>query len=150
MRNNFLRKLALFIIGYCIYIAIEVTFRGYSYTEMGICGGILFLFIDLLNDKIFEYDTDLFFQGCVGSATITVVELIVGEIVRLFNFSPMWDYSNMWLNFDGVICLPFSLAWIGLSMVAVVLADCINYYVFRVGEVPHYYLFKHKFKMKGM
>jgi uncharacterized membrane protein len=49
----------------------------------------------------------------------------------------MWDYTNMPLNFDGVICVPFSLLWIGLSIVAVIVADCINYYA----PKPSYWLF---------
>lgn len=50
-------------------------------------------------------------------------------------------YSNMPLNFDGVICLPFSLAWVVLSWVAVFVADAITYYAFEELPVPYYKLF---------
>lgn len=54
----------------------------------------------------------------------------------------MWDYSNVFLNYKGIICLPFSLAWVGLSIVAVVIADAINYYLLDDEEVvPYYKLF---------
>lgn len=53
----------------------------------------------------------------------------------------MWDYSNVPLNFDGVICLPFSIAWFFLSILAIFLADAINYYVLDEPQVPYYNLF---------
>lgn len=53
----------------------------------------------------------------------------------------MWDYGNLPLNFDGVICLPFSLLWILLSIVGIFVADAINYYVFEDTTLPHYILF---------
>lgn len=137
--NNLLRKAILFLVGYSLYIAIEVTFRGYSFTLMGLCGGLLFIAIDCINE-ILPWETDLLLQGCIGSAMITLCELIVGTINQLYSVV-MWDYSNMPLNYNGIICLPFSLLWIALSIVAVVVADSINYYVFAEKPVPYYKLF---------
>ena len=34
------KYLLFFLLGYCIYIAIEVTYRGYSFRLMGIAGGL--------------------------------------------------------------------------------------------------------------
>lgn len=137
--NNLIRKLILFVVGYCLYIAIEVTFRGYSFVLMGICGGLLFILIDCINE-ILPWKTDLLLQGCIGSFLITLCELIVGEINQAKGIT-MWDYTDMPLNYDGVICVPFSLLWIAVSIIAVVVADCINYYAFNISPVPHYYIF---------
>jgi uncharacterized membrane protein len=139
MKKSLIRKLILFITGYSLYIAIEVTFRGYSFPLMGLCGGLLFIGIDCINE-VLPWETDLLLQGCIGSAMITLCELIVGEINKVHGIV-MWDYSNMPLNFDGVICVPFSLLWIGLSIVAVIVADCINYYAFKIEPKPSYWLF---------
>ena len=49
----------------------------------------------------------------------------------------IWDYSTMPLNIFGQICLPFSLAWMGLSGVAIILDDYIRYWFFNE-EKPHY------------
>ena len=115
---------------------------------MGVCGGLLFLLIDSINNKI-SWDLDILLQGVLGSCAITLCELIVGEVCLLLGKSPMWNYTNMPLNFDGVICVPFSLLWIGLSIVAVFIADAINYYVFKEKPVPYYKLFgKVIFKFK--
>ena len=67
------------------------------------------------------------------------MELVIGEIALRTPLLPvMWDYSNIPLNFDGVICLPFSALWLLLSVVAIFLADSINYYVFGDTVLPHY------------
>ena len=38
-KKEFWRYLLLFLAGYCVYLAIEVTFRGYSFRLMGLTGG---------------------------------------------------------------------------------------------------------------
>lgn len=137
---KYLRQLILFITGFCIYITIEVCYRGYSYIIMGLCGGIILLMIDCINEKI-SWDMDLLLQGCIGSLIATSFELVIGEICLLSNYTKMWDYSNIPLNFNGVICVPFSLVWIIISIVGILLADAINYYVFDIMPIPYYKLF---------
>lgn len=52
---------------------------------------------------------------------ITVLELIFGLLVNR-NYR-VWDYRRMPLNFLGQICLPFTLLWVPLSLIAMVLYD---------------------------
>lgn len=135
------RAVILFLVGYCVYIAIEVTYRSESYPLMGIVSGIAVLLIDRLNDEI-SWDLDLVLQASIFSAMITLFELVIGEISKHTSLLPvMWDYSNLPLNFDGVICLPFSLIWIMLGVVAIFTADAINYYVFEDTYTPYYNVF---------
>lgn len=132
------KNILLFLVGYCAYIAIEVTFRGVSYPLMGICAGLAVIIIDKINDYI-SWDIDIILQGVIGSIVITIFELIIGEISLHTDFLPiMWDYSNVLLNFDGVICLPFSLIWIGLSIIGILVADTINYYIINIQPCPYY------------
>ncbi len=139
--NKVNKSAVLFITGFCLYITIEVLYRGYSYPLMGLCGGLAFILIDKINDRI-SWDIDILIQGLIGSAIITLFELIIGEISLRGYLPMMWDYSNMPLNYKGIICLPFSLIWIGVSIVAVFLADAINYYMLGENEqVPYYKLF---------
>ena len=84
---------------------------------------------------------DLLLQGTVCAAIITFMGLVIGRATHYFGLALMWDYSNMSFNYDGVICLPFSLIWIGLSIVGVLLIDAINYYVFEEAPVPYYKVF---------
>ena len=135
------KSILLFLVGYCTYISIEVTYRNISYPIMGICGGLAILLLDKINDNI-SWNVDLCLQGLCGSALITFFELIIGEIALHTSLLPiMWDYSNVPLNFDGVICLPFSIVWFFLSILAIFLADAINYYVLNEPQVPYYNLF---------
>ena len=148
---KYLRQLVLFIVGFCIYITIEVCYRGYSYPLMGLCGGIILLMIDCINEKI-SWNTDILLQGCIGSIIATLFEFIIGSICLVYNFELMWDYTNVPLNFNGIICLPFSLIWIIISILGIFIADAINYYVFEILPVPYYKLFGHtilKFKEKN-
>lgn len=134
------KKIILFITGFCLYITIEVCFRGYSFPLMGCVGGTAMILLDEVNNKI-SWDIDMSIYGLIGTGLITLFELIIGETLRFFNQLPMWDYSNMPLNFDGVICLPFSIVWFFLSYIGVFLADGINYYMFEELPVPYYKLF---------
>ncbi len=135
------KKLILFLVGYCAYIAIEISFRGISFTLMGILAGFAIIILDSLNNY-FGWDFDLILQGMIGSVLITFCELILGEFIRVNEFLPvMWDYSNVPINYDGVICLPFSILWIAMSFVAIFLSDAINYYVLKEDGVPYYKIF---------
>ena len=60
-----LRKVVLFLVGFCVYITIEVCFRGYSYPVMGLCGGVILLMVDMINETI-SWDMDILLQGAIG------------------------------------------------------------------------------------
>ena len=143
-KKHILKYLILFLVGYCVYIAIEVAFRNYSFPLMGIVGAISFILIDRINE-VMPWDTDLIIQSVIGSLIVTMFELIVGEGLKFFNQPPMWDYSSLPLNFDGVICLPFSLLWVLLSAIAIFLADAINYYLLHEEPAPHYKILGYRF-----
>lgn len=135
------KNLILFLVGYCAYISIEVTVRSVSYPIMGVCGGLAIVIIDKINDYI-SWKMDIIIQGVIGSLIITSLELIVGEISLHTSIFPiMWNYTNIPLNYDGVICLPFSLLWIFLSLIGIFISDAINYYVFDELPVPYYKCF---------
>lgn len=138
MSKSVNKILFLFCFGFMAYITIEVLYRGYSYPLMGVCGGLAFILIDRINDKI-SWDIDILIQGIMGSAIITSFEFIIGEL-SLHNILPvMWDYSTTPLNFKGIICVPFSLIWIVLSIITIILCDAINYYCLDEKEITPYY-----------
>ena len=140
--NPVIKYTILFLIGYCVYIAMEVTTRGRSHWTMGLLGGIAFIAIGRLNNWI-PWHISLIKQGIIGSVVITALELICGLICNVWLSMSIWDYSNIPLNFMGQICLPFSLLWIILSIVAVVIDDYLRYLMFDE-EMPKYYLFTQK------
>lgn len=143
-----LKNTILFLIGFCVYITIEVLYRGFSYPLMGLCAGIAIVILDKINDLI-SWNVDVLWQCLFGALLITLMELIIGKMFIAGYLPVMWDYSSVPLNYQGIICVPFSVVWMALSFVAIIVADAINYYVFKEKPVPYYKCFgKVIFKFK--
>lgn len=138
MLKSINKILFLFVFGFMAYITIEVCYRGYSFWLMGLCGGLAFILIDMINDKI-SWDIDILIQGLIGSIIITLFEFIIGNLSLRGILPIMWDYSNTLLNYKGIICLPFSLIWLLLSILAVFISDTINYYCLGENKTKPYY-----------
>lgn len=134
--------LKYFILGWfggSTYCSLEVIFRGRSHWSMVVLAFILFFLIGSLNN-LFPWDMSLAKQGIIGACMVTVLEFITGCIVNIWLGWNVWDYSNMPLNILGQVCLPFSLLWILLSIVCIIVDDYLRYLMFNE-QMPHYYLF---------
>ena len=134
--------LALFLIGGAAYFCIECLWRGWSHWTMFILGGICFVIIGGLNE-FYGWEMPFWKQCLIGAAVITALEFAVGMIVNKWLGWAIWDYSHLPLNICGQICLPFSLIWVALSGVAIVVDDYLRYWLFGE-EKPHY-----NFKLRG-
>lgn len=137
--------LKYFILGWfggSTYCSLEVIFRGRSHWSMVALAFILFLLIGSLNN-LFPWGMSLAKQGIIGACMVTVLEFITGCIVNIWLGWNVWDYSNMPLNILGQVCLPFSLLWILLSIVCIIVDDYLRYLMFNE-QMPHYYLFTHR------
>lgn len=131
-----LKYAVLFVIGGAVYYGIELAWRGGSHWTMAVVGGICFIFCGLINERL-NWDYPLLLQGIIGSLFITGAELISGIILNIRLGLHIWDYSGLPFNFLGQICLPFSLLWVALAIVAVILDDYLRYFLFGE-EKPHY------------
>lgn len=56
----------------------------------------------------------LIILGLIG-VSLTLIELIAGLIFIKCMHLKLWDYSNRWGNFKGLICPAFSLAWLAVG-----------------------------------
>lgn len=135
----FLKYLFLGFVGGFTYYNIEIIYRGYSHISMFILASFLFIIIGLINEFL-SWDTPLFIQSIIGAIIVTVLEFITGCIVNLWLGLNVWDYSSEPLNVMGQICLPFTLIWIFLSCIAIILDDYLRYYIFNE-EKPRYKVF---------
>ncbi len=135
-----LKHAALALIGGCIYYAIEIAWRGHSHWTMAVLGGICFVLVGGINEY-FPWSMPLALQGVIGAAIITALEFVFGIVLNVWLGLGIWDYSTMPLNVMGQICLPFTLLWVPLSVVAVVLDDWLRYWLFGE-ERPHYTIFR--------
>ena len=137
--KQWLKIFILFLIGGFIYVAIELGFRGHSHWTMFLLGGLCFILIGGLNNYI-PWEMSIIKQGVIGALIVTSLEFIFGLVLNLYLNLGIWDYSNMSFNILGQICLPFSIAWFFLSLVAIFVDDWLRYVLFKE-EKPHYHLF---------
>lgn len=139
------KTLILWFVGAATYYMIEIMWRGYSHISMFILGGLCFLLVGGINEHL-PWDMDLLLQSTIGAGLITIAEFVTGCMVNLWLGLGVWDYSGMPFNVLGQACLAFTLAWIPLSAVAIVVDDWLRYK--RFGEdVPSYRLMGKKFTL---
>lgn len=134
--KQMLKPIILALIGGTIYVLIELAWRGYSHISMFILGALCFVLLGGINE-FFSWELGMIWQMLIGASIVTSLEFIVGVVVNIWLELEVWDYSNLPLNFMGQICLPFSLAWVLLSGIAIVVDDYLRYWLFGE-EKPHY------------
>ena len=127
----------LLCMGGTLYVIIEMIGRGHSHWTMFIVGGLCFLLVGALNNRI-GWDFPVEYQCLIGAVLVTIIEFISGYIINIKLGWDVWDYSNMPFNVMGQICLPFTILWIFVSFLAILVDDQIRYRVFNE-EVPRYY-----------
>lgn len=124
-----LRKSLIFAAGGAGYVLLELLWRGRSHGSMFLAGGSCFMLLGKLAAKGLRLP--LWLRAVLGSAVITAVELVTGF---LFNRQyRVWDYRALPGNFRGQICLPFSLLWMPLSLVAMALYSGLNRFLRQTG-----------------
>ena len=128
----------LFAYGGILYMTLEMLFRGHTDYYMSICGGFAFVLIGGLNNFI-PWNMSFIKQCLIGGlCIITPLEYLFGILINQ-DYS-IWDYRGIPLNLNGQICVPFTILWCFLSIIAIVLDDYLRYYIFNE-EKPHYKLF---------
>lgn len=134
--KNIFKYLILGSIGGAIYIVIELLYRGYTHWSMFCVAFFAFILIGLINEFI-SWNMSLWKQMLIGSGIVTVLEFISGYILNIKLGWHIWNYSNVPFNVMGQICLPFSVAWFFISLIAIVADDYLRYWLFEE-EKPHY------------
>ena len=133
MLNIVKRNWIMFLLGCAFYTLIEMFWRGYSFREMSILGGLIFVTGGLLNNK-FSWKMDLLLQCGIISLMITISEAVIGNIDY---------YSNLPLSYlNGKISILFSVIWFFMGFVIIFIHDAITYYWMHDGEQPEYWICK--------
>lgn len=137
-QNNFIKHLFLFILGGFTYFYMEIAFRGYSHYSMILCAGLAFILCGSLR-KLFKNKISFVSQMILSCLIITILEFITGYIVNIRFQMNVWDYSNLPYNFMGQVCLFYSLLWLCLSILCILIYDITCHFIF--DEVmPHYHI----------
>ena len=105
----------LFLVGGSGYVGLEFLWRGRSHISMFLAGGICFLLLGQLERARFS----VVMKCLLGAVIITAVELLVGLMTNRDH--QVWDYRQMPYNFLGQVCLSYSLLWIPVSFLAMLL-----------------------------
>lgn len=134
--NILCKYLFLFWFGGSTYVTLEVLWRGYSHWTMLVLAGFVFIIIGLLNE-LWNWSTSFILQLINGTFIATISELLTGIIVNLWLGWNVWDYSDLPGNFLGQICPQFTILWLFISAIAIVLDDIIRWKFFGE-EKPHY------------
>lgn len=134
--RQYLKLLFLFATGGLLYNVLELVWRGWSHWTMFFLGGLCFVSLGMINEVI-PWKMPLWQQVIIGACIITGLEFITGCIVNLWLGWAVWDYSRMTGNILGQICPQFFILWIPVSLVGIVLDDCLRFWMFGE-ERPHY------------
>ena len=111
------KKAVLFYLGGCVYMGLELLWRGWSHGSMFLAGGLCFLLIGHLGEM--ARPLPLYWRMIVGAGIITMVELAAGLLVN--REYQVWDYRDQPGNLWGQICPQFILLWIPVALAAMAL-----------------------------
>lgn len=135
--NQIIKNIILGIVGGVAYYCIELIYKGgHSHWTMLVVGSICFVLIGAINEFI-PWEMKLWKQMLIGSVIVTAIEFVSGVIINIWLGWNVWDYSNVWCNILGQVCLPFSIIWFFLSLLAIIVDDYLRYWWFKE-EKPHY------------
>ena len=108
---NFWKNCVLFYMGGGSYVCLELLWRRRSHGSMFLLGGACFLVIGAIRRL---RNLALSVRVALSAAAVTTLELLTG--LAMNRDHKVWDYRGLPLNFLGHICLPFSLAWVPVSL----------------------------------
>lgn len=130
------KTLLLCMIGGAFYCFLEVLWRGYTHWSMFLVAALVTLPLDQLNEHM-SWDTPIWVQAFWGGVGITLTELFSGILLNRYLNLGVWDYSHLPFQFLGQICLSYSLLWIVLAGLGIILFDWLRWRLFGE-EMPHY------------
>jgi len=111
-----------FLTGAALYPLLELVWRGRTHPSMALAGGLAVSGLRRIAGM--SKGRPLWQQALLGGLMITGVEYAVG---RVFNRRyQVWDYRRTPMNWQGQICVPYSLAWCGLSAAVMAVSDALN------------------------
>ena len=109
------KQITMFSLGGAAYVGLELMWRGRSHPTMFLAGGSCFLLLGMLK----KTRLPLPLKPVAGAAAVTAVELVTGLLINRQHH--IWDYRDLPLNLFGQICLPYSLLWVPVSAIGLLL-----------------------------
>ena len=129
--KKLLKIIAVGTFGAVCYGCIEVIKRGFSHISMGLLAAVSMIVIHELNGEHRSGRMMLIYALIISMLFITSGELLTGEILNRHLGMKIWNYQRLPLNFDGQICLRYSLAWLMLSLFGFAADELLRKFIFR-------------------
>jgi len=130
------KTLLLCLIGGAVYCTLEFIWQGYTHWSMFLLAAFLSLPLDQINERM-NWETPIWLQAIWGGLGITAAELLTGLVLNIWLGLGVWDYSHLPLNFMGQICIQYSILWVLLAGLGIVLLDFLRWRIFGE-EMPRY------------
>lgn len=124
MKIKVLYYTLLFGFGFYGYGLLEIIWRGRTHPSMSLAGGIIFCIMSYTQSRI--KNLNLLYRCIVGGIIITIIELLFGLIVNIKLNQHVWDYSMFPINYEGQVCLLYSVMWCFLTAPIIFLSDIIK------------------------
>lgn len=131
-RHNIALHCVFGLLAGCIYLLIEIAWRGYTHWTMLPLAAVIFVCAGLLDER--PNPPSFWAQVVIGTAIATALELAAGLILNVWLGLGIWDYSHLPGNVLGQICPQYTLAWAALMIVAINLENLMHKIADRILE----------------
>ena len=113
---RFGKQVVLFCIGGGGYVCLELLWRGRSHGRMFLLGGLCFWLLGFMRRLV---KISLVFRLILSAVGVTALELCTGLAVNREH--QVWDYRGLPFHYRGQICLIYSLLWIPVCFLGMLL-----------------------------
>lgn len=128
--RNLKKDLILIFIMGGIYMILEGLWHGWTHISMLVVGGMAAFFIGKLNEGHILSKCKMWEQCMIGTLIILVLEFVSGVILNIWLQLGIWDYSDIWGNILGQICIPYAIIWFLLVPFNIYVDDYLRYRLF--------------------
>jgi len=123
--------LLIFIMG-ALYMVLEGLWRGWTNISMLVVGGLCGYIVGKLNEQRVFYR--MWEQCLLGTVIILLIEFISGMLLNVYLQLGIWDYSDIWGNLYGQICIPYAILWFLLVPFVIYVDDYLRFQLFAEEE----------------
>lgn len=110
------KQLLLFCVGGGGYVCLELLWRGRSHGSMFFLGGLCFWLLGIMRRLA---KLSLALRLILSAVCVTALELFTGLAVN--RDYQVWDYRGLPFHYRGQICLIYSLLWIPVCFLGMLL-----------------------------
>lgn len=135
MKKNFI---IVFLIGGISYGYLELAFRGFTHWSMVMAAGLVFTSVYILGETLLSLP--VFLAAFIISLIIIFYEYYYGLLLNLFFKWGIWDYSDLYLNLNGQICIAFFVIWYILSLFFICLIHLLNFNTIETTTITHQHI----------